>query len=109
MTVAMAMVSAGAVTAHEAGALAVEHLLLLGTERRVEGLGGVHALVHFGIALGAQGTHAVDALGRAQALDLGAIGTLVRRGLERRGPGAPGAFLGRGDGELLLQLAQALG
>src|SRR5205085_9857237 len=95
MAAAMAALAA---VAEGAQAFGVEGLLLFGTELRVEGLGGVHALVHFGVALGALGAHAVDALGRAQALELGAIPALVGAGLERSGPGVPGAFLCRGDG-----------
>jgi hypothetical protein len=64
---------------------------------------------HLRVALRPQGPHLVDALGRGHGLELRAVGALVRRGLQGRGPRRPGAFLRGRDGQLLLQLAEALG
>ena len=46
--------------------LGVESLLLLGRQRGVEGLGSLAPAVGLGGVLGAQGPHAVDALGRGE-------------------------------------------
>jgi hypothetical protein len=52
--------------------LAVENLLLLGIERRVERFHSIAAFVCAGLAFGAQSAHAVNALGGGEFLHLGA-------------------------------------
>ena len=61
--------------------LGVKGFLLLGRQRRVEGLGGLATAVGLGGVLGAHGPHAVDALGGGelvQFLGVGAGGAFAR-------------------------------
>lgn len=92
-----------AVTAHHG--FGIEHLFLIGGQGCIEGFGSLAAPVHLGNALTAQGTHLIDAIGRVELFECGAIGSHM--GCERRFHGAdktvPAAFLCTAQLQLLLE------
>ena len=95
--------------AHHRQRFGVEGLLLFGREHRVEGLGGVGAFVHFGLALGAQGTHLVDALWRGQlGKGFAVAGGRAFTGLHGLGVGGPGRLLRRRQLQFGLEFFHAL-
>jgi hypothetical protein len=106
----LAMASACAVLALHAVGVFIKGFLLGGRERGVQRLGGVATAVGLGVALGAQGTHAVDALGRGQLGHvLGVQAGVAPAWLHGLGEGVPGAFLCSGDLQLVFEGGQVLG
>ena len=90
--------------------LGVKGFLLLGRQRRVEGLGGLATAVGLGGVLGAHGPHAVDALGGGQFVHVLAVqtGRAFAR-LHGRSERCPRGFLRGGQLELALEGGQAFG
>ena len=92
--------------------LLVKNLLLFGAELAVELFDGLVAGGHAVLAFGLHGLHAVEALGRGQALECVAVSAGFRRA-GRRLHGAdklvPRAFLRAGDLQTLLEVGHAFG
>ena len=104
----MAMKALAVISVH-AQCCRIKRLLLLGIELAIEGLGGIGAAVHFGVALGTHFTHFVDTLGRGQ---LGKGFTVptgrALAGFHGVGVGGPSAFLCGGQLQIGLELFHAL-
>ena len=92
--------------------LLVKNLLLFGAELAVELFDGLVAGGHAVLAFGVHGLHAVEALGRGQALECVAVSAGFRR-VGGRLHGAdklvPRAFLRAGDLQTLLEVGHAFG